>query len=173
MDNLIRILTPRSRIALPLLALSIVTVGLSVWLAILGFRAHGDKAAMTAHAAQLRAISVEKPKVEPTKAELEETKQWGLLQKERNFTWAPLFSAVEKASSQDIELLEFQPEKANRSLLLRGEARDDAALLEFVDALADQPVLSHVHITHRKIRHRDRLITIIFEIKANIPERVL
>ncbi|MYN40408.1 hypothetical protein GTP55_13595 [Duganella sp. FT109W] len=167
MDALLRVIRPQSRSVVPLLALSILIASVGVWVAILGFRLHEKQASITERVALLRANSVEKPKIEPTKVELDELKQWALLQTERQFRWRPLFNAVEKSTSPDIELLEFQPDKANRKLLLRGEARDDSALLAFVDALAEQPALSHVHITHTKTRRRDRLVTVIFEVKAN------
>ena len=106
------------------------------------------------------------PTPSPSKIEIEHRKRWMELQAERNFAWSPLFVALERAGNTDIELLEFHPDKSNGTVLLRGEAKDEAALLDFVEALALNPVFRHVYLSHQKNRQRDRLITVAFELKA-------
>lgn len=99
---------------------------------------------------------------------LEEQKKWTTLRAEREFSWPEVFAAVEKAGSPDIELLAFKPDKGNRTVLLGGEARDQKALLGFLDALAGQSNLKNVHLTLQQRKKRERLETVVFEIKAQI-----
>jgi len=104
----------------------------------------------------------------PTKAEQERHEQWIKLQAERSFDWYPIFLALERASSEDIELLEFRPDKANRQLVLRGEARDMNALTKYVEQLAMQRILTQPYLSHQKNASRDALQVISFEIRASI-----
>ncbi len=163
-----RFLRPRPRMVAPVLGAVTLMVCASIWLGTMVMQQRDARSVMESRIAVLRAAQVRPPVVVPTKAETEVQKQWATLKAERDFSWSPLFSAIEKASSADIELLEFQPDKANRRVMLRGEAKDQAAMVAFVDALAEQQVLKHVHLTHQKIRRRDRLQTIVFEIKAGV-----
>jgi hypothetical protein len=109
-------------------------------------------------------ISVPKP-TEPAVL-----KRWKSLQAERDFSWGDVFLAVEKASADEVELLAFEPDKANRTIQLRGEAHDQKALLEFIAALAHQPALKNVHLTRQQKSKRDRVDTMLFEVKAHIAE---
>ena len=168
MNLMSRYLKPRPRMVMPVVGAAMLAACAGVWLAVMALQQHDARAAILLKTAALRAAQVRPPEVVPTKAETDVQKQWATLKAERDFAWSPLFGAIEKASSADIELLEFQPDKANRRVMLRGEAKDQAALVAFVDALAEQQVLKHVHLTHQKIRRRDRLQTVVFEIKAAV-----
>lgn len=114
------------------------------------------------------AVAAKKPPPPPNKAETEQNKRWAALRTERAFAWAPLFNALESAGNPDIELLEFHPDKTSSTVLLRGEAKDEAALLDFIDRLSHSPAMRHVYLSHRKLRKRDRLVTLTFELKAEI-----
>ena len=100
----------------------------------------------------------------------EEQKRWAALKVERDFPWAALFQAVERAANVNIELLEFQPDKTNRRIVLRGEARDLKALIAYLDALTKQPALTQVHLVHQETVVRERLETVGFEMKATLVE---
>lgn len=106
----------------------------------------------------------------PSRVAQETLKRWAALKVERSFPWPALFLAVERAANVNIELLEFQPDKQNRRIVLRGEARDIKALIVYLDALAAQAVLSNVHLVHQDAIVRDRLETVAFEIKAGLGE---
>lgn len=109
-----------------------------------------------------------RPPPHPTKAEQERHEQWIKLQAERRFDWYPVFLALERASTEDIELLEFRPDKANRQLVLRGEARDMNALTKYVEQLAAQRIITQPYLSHQKKASRDALQVISFEIRASI-----
>lgn len=168
METMTRYLSPRLRGASLLLGCAVVLMALGAWLAFLAHERHEVRIAAQLQLAALRAAHVKKPVSEPTKAETETAKRWAALLAERDFRWAPLFAALENAGNPDIELLEFQPDKANRRVSLRGEARDEAALQAFLASLAGQGALQRPHLVHEKIRQRDRLSTIAFEIKAGL-----
>jgi hypothetical protein len=106
----------------------------------------------------------------PRPSDLEEQKRWAEMRAERDFPWQRVFQAVERADRTNIELLEFKPDKRNRQVLLRGEARDQDALTAYLEALASQPALARVHLLHRQRFARDKLTTIGFEIKATLRQ---
>jgi hypothetical protein len=110
------------------------------------------------------------PKVQakPSRTELDEQKRWTALDAERAFDWYPIFLALERASEADIELLEFEPDKPGRRILLRGEARNIEALTDYMERLSEQGVFSQIYLAHEKIKLKDRLSTLTFEIRASM-----
>lgn len=104
----------------------------------------------------------------PSVGDAELQRHWTAMRAERAFPWAQVFDAVERADRNNIELLEFRPEKANRSIILRGEALDREALTAYMDALARQPSLKQLHLLHLQTMKRDKFATVSFEIKAAI-----
>lgn len=96
------------------------------------------------------------------------SEHWSKLQIERRFNWYPLFSALERASDDDIELLDFSPDKLNRHLSLRGEARSMDALVEYLARLSAQPVIGRTYLGYQKVVERGGLKVISFEIKASL-----
>lgn len=172
MDQLSHYLRPPTRI-LRTLVLAIAVAGLLA----AGLCLQASKIRMTAADAELRvdqlsALQAVKPVAKKSQGALEEQKKWAALGAERDFAWPEVFAAVEKAGSADIELLAFKPEKGTRMVLLGGEARDRKALMGFLDALAEQPTLKNVHLTLQQRKKRERLETVVFEIRANISSEV-
>jgi Tfp pilus assembly protein PilN len=104
----------------------------------------------------------------PSADDAERQRHWTAMRAERGFPWASVFDAVERADRSNIELLEFRPEKANRNIILRGEARDREALTAYLEALADQPGLRRLHLQHLQTTKREKFSTVAFEIKASI-----
>lgn len=166
--NLVAYTRPRAQVApwvAVLATLSIVAAAAAGWL-VWGQEQAG--AALRQQLAVARAATAVKPAPSLSKAEVEQAKRWSELQKERDFDWTRLFNALEMAGGPDIELLEFRPDKTGSTVVLRGEAKDEAALLDFMERLAGSKALKQVFLSHRKIRKRDRLVTLVFEIKASI-----
>jgi hypothetical protein len=60
--------------------------------------------------------------------------------------WGRLFQSIEAADTAGTELTLLRPDARERSLRLGGEARSMDALLAYVERLAAQPGLSHVHL---------------------------
>lgn len=166
MDPLKRYLRPPSvlgwRFCLLIAAVCVATG----WIAhrVVQAQAAADRGEARAHrtrAQMVRQAMPEQEKVEPAVA-----KRWAALQAERDFSWGDVFAAVEKAGSDDIELLAFEPDKPNHTIVLKGAARDQKALLVYLDALAQQPMLRNAHLTRQNSNKRERGEAIFFEVKA-------
>lgn len=168
MRSLNHLLRPRARHGvwtLALLSISLAGSGWLLWQAY-GVHLHNQKAAARnaalsqklGHEARLAA----KPAV-GVDAQHEDA-----IQAERQFPWAGLLRAIEQTASKDIELLEFLPDKSGRQLVLKGEAKDQKALLAYLEALNEQAVLRVVHLAHQQTLVRDRLETVEFEIRAKL-----
>lgn len=123
---------------------------------------------------QIGQLSVTPPAPpKPSRAEVETHARWAALQQERDFRWYPLFAALEGASSDDIELLEFQPEKSNGKVILRGEARTVEALFDYAQSLSEQPAFASAVLLRQKKKQRDSLLVIAFEIETTLaPSRL-
>jgi hypothetical protein len=104
----------------------------------------------------------------PSREDVEASKRWSALRIERRFSWYPIFRALERASDENVELLEFQPDKAGRRLLLRGEAKDLEALTSYLDRLAEQSATKQSYLAHQKTRMRGAQPVIAFEIRASL-----
>jgi hypothetical protein len=153
-------LKPLPRHTVKLLALALLAIAISAWLAVHGQAEREKAAALMSSEKALRTAN--KPKAAPklSKLQTEDLKRWNALKTERSFDWKPVFAAVERAGNADIELLAFQPDKAGRRIILRGEGKDGLAVVEFIERLGAQKVLKDVHLTRQKSTQRGRLTTI-------------
>lgn len=168
MDQLNQYLRPPTA-ALRALIVSAGIVGLLA--TALGYYALQTRAVAIATEGRLErrsALQLVKPVEKKSVAVLETQKKWASLRAERDFSWPEVFAAVEKAGNPEIELLAFRPDKGSRMVLLGGEARDQKALLMFINALAEQANLNNVHLTLQQRKKRDRIETVVFEIRAQI-----
>ncbi len=104
----------------------------------------------------------------PNLRQAEEAKQWAQVRAEREFPWEKIFHAIERTASPDIELLEFHPDKLNRVIILRGEAKSIEALLAYLQDLNIKTGWSEVHLTHQEKVNHGALETISFEVKASL-----
>jgi hypothetical protein len=153
-----------------------LAAGCLLWIAAsaaLGFhayRSHRDAGAHKALASSLAVATRRHLPAQPTPAQLEQARRWKSLEAERSFAWYPVFAALENSSAADIELLEFQPDKAGRTLVLHGEAQQVDALLAYIERLSAEPVFHDVELTHESPKVRERLITVAFEIRATLRE---
>ncbi|HYD78910.1 MAG TPA: hypothetical protein VEC06_03800 [Paucimonas sp.] len=149
---------------------ALALAGLSAWLAMEAYLLHGKAAEHKARSERLLARQEALSAAKPTRQQLEEQKRWAALKQEQDFPWQRVFQSVERANSVDIELLEFLPDKRNRVIVLRGEARSPEALVGYLDALAMQRAFGTVHLLHQLKAVRGRLETVAFEIKATLIE---
>lgn len=83
-----------------------------------------------------------------------------------NLPWEMLFDSIEMAATEDIALLSLQPNVANRTLRLSGEAKSMVELLDFVEALEREPAFENVHLLSYKIKQDDPHRPIIFLLNA-------
>lgn len=170
MDAMSRYLTPPARFSWQLWSLAAVLCGLALYLGGQAYGQHEQASVTMARGDRLRAAQASRPVPKVSRLEAEEQKRWATLKVERDFAWRPLFDALEQVASTDIELLQFQPDKVAGRVYLSGEARDEAALAAFLEALSSQTALKNVHLTYQENKARDRLVTILFEIKATLSQ---
>lgn len=107
-----------------------------------------------------------KPVTKPTKNQQEDQKQWKTLINDMQYPWGQLFQSLERAGNSEIELLQFQPDKTSKNVLLIGEAKNQKSLEAFLIKLERDQNLYDVHLSHQEYIKRDRLETVGFEIKA-------
>lgn len=168
MNKLVEYLKPSGRhgrvlgLLAVLLLIGSTMLGLSAWET---FRASEKK---QARQQRLLAMQAKRIPPKPTRQEEGEQKRWAELKQERDFNWDQVFIALERTVTPSIALLEFEPDKRNKTIVLRGEAKDRKSLTNFVANLAQQASLDKVHLVHQQNISKDRLETISFEIKAGL-----
>ncbi len=162
-----RYLRPPRRYSNGLLFLSIVAMILALIIYAGAYQQYHRIRDLESLRSQTAALHLKK-NAAPSRLEVESQKQWAALRQERDFSWGKLFSAVESSTGTDIALLEFQPNKTSKFVILRGESRDNNALISFLSALEIQPALKNVHLIRREKVPGADFQTIIFEIKATV-----
>jgi len=84
--------------------------------------------------------------------------------------WAPLVATIEEAATRDVAILQLQPDAQQRVLRLTGEARDQGAMLEYLQRLAEARVLTEVHLLNHKVQLDDPQRPIQFAVQAVLRE---
>ncbi len=115
----------------------------------------------TAFAAKRIAVST-KP-VE--RKSVEEQSRWAALDAERNFNWAVAFKAIENTLSPEIQLQEFIPDKANKTVILKCLASSRGSLTQYASALSSDPTVSKVYIVREASKVSGNGGGIAFEVK--------
>ena len=104
----------------------------------------------------------------PSRAVIEDAKRWEALALERGFDWHRVFDSIERVGNPDINLLVWEPDKANRKIAVRGEAKNDKALIAFIESLSIDSALKHVHLVRRQPLKRGDTEAVAFEIRATL-----
>ena len=81
--------------------------------------------------------------------------------------WASLAESVESAATNDVAILQLQPDAQQRLLRLTAEARHQDAMLEYLRRLAAAPVLADVHVVSHQVQHEDPQRPIQFAVQAS------
>jgi hypothetical protein len=159
-------LAPKPRnglgISLAMLALAVA----AIWLALLDWKQLNKSRLLDEQLATLQVKRAARAVPIQSRQQIDEAKQWTQLRLEKDFPWQSVFQAIERTSSQDIELLEFHPDKSNRLIVLSGEARNIDGLLAYLQELSIKTTWTNVHLTHQEKIQHGTLETISFEIKA-------
>lgn len=80
--------------------------------------------------------------------------------------WGPLVGVLEQASTRDVALLQLQPDATQRTLRLTGEARDRAAMFEYLRRLSSAKRLADVHLVSHQVEHANPQRPIQFSVQA-------
>jgi hypothetical protein len=116
-----------------------------------------QKAAPRARSARVREFSQEIRK---------EIAQANTVLDQINLPWETLFDSIESAATEQIALLSLQPNVANQTLRISGEAKNMSELLDFVEALERELVFENVHLLNYKIKQDNPHRPIIFLLTA-------
>jgi hypothetical protein len=117
-------------------------------------RARGDGGAALARAAPRASAEV-----------LAERRLAARIQAELGMPWERLFGALEQASGPDIGLLTMAPQPAQAELNLDGEARNMAALLEFMRRLQGGGFFSAVYLRGHHVDPADEMHAVRFSLR--------
>ncbi len=84
----------------------------------------------------------------------------------RAIPWDALFRDIEAASDKDVGVLSIQPDAASRVLRIAGEARNVAALAEYIARLEKQPSLDRVYLADHEMRQEQGRSSLRFGLNA-------
>ncbi len=85
--------------------------------------------------------------------------------------WDELFSAVESAAGKDVALLAMEPNAARHVVKISGEAKDMAALLNYVTQLEAQGVFGPVYLQSHQVQQQDPDKPVRFSLLATWREK--
>lgn len=109
--------------------------------------------------------------MKPSRTDFEQRKQFEQVSLERDFDWNGVFFALQRANHPEIELLEFRPEKRQRVMILRGEAKSVLALAEYLGKMNQQRIFRRVYLTRQDLRSHGAVETVGFEMRAELVIR--
>ena len=95
-----------------------------------------------------------------------EIKKANAILSELDLPWEALLDAIEYASNHDVALLSLQPDVSSRKMRIGGEAKNVAAMLEFVGALEREPALKEAHLLRYEIKRDDPYRPVTFSVTA-------
>lgn len=166
--NYRQLLRPRARWSWAVWLLALALLGGAAWVGVLAVRSAEQAQRWQATQAVVQARLVRRPPPQPSRAAQDERLRWEALAVERAFSWYPVFRALEQASSPEIELLEFLPDKTNRRLTLRGEARTMEGLTAYLTKLGAQAPLTEVYLAKQKNISRAGMSLVAFEVRTRL-----
>lgn len=80
--------------------------------------------------------------------------------------WNPLLTSLEQVNAPDIALLSIEPNRKKQQLVLTGQAKNMAATLQYVQALAQLNTLAQVYLLKHQIDQSDPFKPVGFTIVA-------
>jgi Tfp pilus assembly protein PilN len=86
--------------------------------------------------------------------------------RKKTVPWDGLFRDIENASDSRIGLLAVQPDAASGLVRISGEARDAAALTDYITRLEAQPSLRNVHLAGHEIKVNQGRPVVRFDLNA-------
>ena len=80
--------------------------------------------------------------------------------------WEGLFQTVESAGGKDVALLALEPDTEKRLVKISGEAKNMAALLDYIKRLENRDVLGTVYLQSHHVQLKDPEKPVRFELLA-------
>lgn len=72
-----------------------------------------------------------------------------------SWPWEALFEAVESSGGKDVSLLGLEPNTEKRQVKISGEAKNIAAMLEYIERLETREVFGTVYLVTHQIQQQD------------------
>ena len=116
-------------------------------------------------------LNAERPaKALPKQQIDEQMKVVNTVLKQLTLPWAQIIAAVENAASDDVVILQMQPEAQQRLLRLTAEAKNQKAMIEYVARLEQEGALADVHLIRHEVQSDDPAHPIQFGVQAALKE---
>jgi Tfp pilus assembly protein PilN len=80
--------------------------------------------------------------------------------------WSAIIESVESAATDDVALLQLQPDAQQRQLRLSAEARNQEAMLEYLRRLTAAKSLADVHVASHQVQTEDSQHPVQFTVQA-------
>ena len=129
------------------------------------FAAEGEIAALERELARLARGAGGEPKVDLDRLRARIVLANQVVRK-KTVPWDGLFRDIETASDDKIGLLAVQPDAATGVVRITGEARDAAALTDYITRLEAQPSLQNVHLAEHEIKLNQGRPVVRFNLNA-------
>jgi Tfp pilus assembly protein PilN len=81
--------------------------------------------------------------------------------------WGPLIETVENAGSQDVAILQLQPEAQQRVLRITAEARTQDAMVDYLKRLTQARGFNEVHLLNHQVQQDDPQRPVQFAAQAS------
>lgn len=152
----------------PRRALGAVVLGLSLVLAATLVLRHRDAAIELERLEATRGLAGgREPARAVPKARLEEEARAAeAVLRQLALPWAEILRTVEDAATQEVAILQLQPDALRRELRLAAEARDQDGMLEFLRRLTAAGTLDGVHVVSHQVQLQDPQRPLHFSILA-------
>lgn len=99
-------------------------------------------------------------------AYLVETKRANEVINQLTLPWDQLFTAVEEAADKDVALLAIQPDRRKGVVTIGGEAKNIAAMLDYMRRLGEEKPLKGVALLSHQIQQNDPQKPVRFNLSA-------
>lgn len=147
---------------------ALLIAGVVAWMAWSAYLMFNELVLLREAQAIRRETALRERPMPPPKLSSEEERWWREHEREQAFPWAQLLLGLERATADEIALLELSPDKRDSVVTLRGLAKSDAALLDYLSRLEKLPGWTGVHLLHQKSDLQAGPIAVNFEIKASV-----
>jgi len=108
----------------------------------------------------------DKPKPRAAPELMQEIGHANEILRQLSLPWEKLFQAVEASVSQDVTLLEMEPDTGKQIVRISCEAKNITAMLNYIRALEKQPELAGIYLQSHQIQEHDREKPVRFSLVA-------
>ncbi len=107
-----------------------------------------------------------KPTAVPRERLDEQARNAQTVMRQLSLPWAALIRTLEQGASQDVAILQLQPEAQQSLLRVQAEARNRDAMLDYLRRLAEAKTLTEVHLVSHQVQLEDPQQPVQFSLQA-------